>query len=83
MRKYENIVGYKLFQPAFTFYVPHRIPMFEQPDSLKAYLQTHDALVLSRQSFEPELDSLQLQQVAAHHDLFETSTTVLLTNAKK
>jgi hypothetical protein len=83
VRKYPNIVGYKFFQPAFTFYVPNRIPVFEQADSLKAYLQTHEALVLSREALAPELDSLHLQQIAAHHDLFETHTTVLLTNAKK
>jgi len=83
VRKYQNIVAYKIFQPSFTFYVPNRIPVFEQVDSLNAYLQTHQAVVLSRQTFEPELDSLHLQEIAAHHDLFETSTTVLLTNAKR
>jgi hypothetical protein len=83
VRTYQNIVAYKTFQPAFTFYVPQRIPVFEQPDSLRAYLQNHQALVILRQANIPEIESLGLQQVAAHHDLFETHTTVLLTNAKK
>lgn len=83
VRRYQNVVAYKTFQPAFTFYVPKRIPVFDQPDSLKTYLQHHDALVILRQANRPEIDSLGLIQVAAHHDLFETHTTVLLTNAKK
>jgi hypothetical protein len=83
VRTYQNVVAYKTFQPAFTFYVPQRIPVFEQPDSLRAYLQNHQALVILRQANVPEIDSLGLQQVAAHHDLFETHTTVLLSNAKK
>ncbi|HUQ96585.1 MAG TPA: glycosyltransferase family 39 protein [Chitinophagaceae bacterium] len=83
VRKYDNVVAYKIFQPAFTFYVPHRIPVFDQPDSLNAYLQNHEALVILREAAVPELQSLGLQQLAAHHDLFERHTTVLLTNAKK
>jgi hypothetical protein len=83
VRKYKNVVAYKTFQPSFTFYVPQRIPVFDQPDSLKAYLKNNEALVILRQVALPEIDSLGLQKVAAHHDLFETHTTVLYTNAKK
>jgi 4-amino-4-deoxy-L-arabinose transferase-like glycosyltransferase len=83
VRKYENVVAYKTFQPAFTYYVPKRIPIFDQPDSLWNYLQNHDALVILREANVPEIDSLNLQKIEAHHDLFETHTTVLLTNAKK
>jgi 4-amino-4-deoxy-L-arabinose transferase-like glycosyltransferase len=83
MRKYKNVVAYKTFQPAFTFYVPQRIPVFDEPDSLRAYLQKNNALVILREANIPEIDSLGLQRLAAHHDLFETHTTVLLTNARK
>jgi len=83
VKKYKNVVAYKTFQPAFTFYVPERIKVFDQPDSLKAYLQSHEALVILREVAVPELDTTGLQRLAAHHDLFETHTTVLLTNAKK
>jgi 4-amino-4-deoxy-L-arabinose transferase-like glycosyltransferase len=83
VRKYKNVVAYKTFQPSFTFYVPQRIPVFDQPDSLKAYLNNNEALVILRQVALPEIDSLGLIKVAAHHDLFETHTTVLYTNAKK
>lgn len=83
LRKYEQVVAYKIFQPSFTFYLPKRVPVFERPDSLQAYLQQHPALVITREALLPEIDSLGLQKVAAHHDLFETHTTVLYTNAKK
>jgi 4-amino-4-deoxy-L-arabinose transferase-like glycosyltransferase len=83
VRKYKNVVAYKTFQPSFTFYVPQRIPVFDQPDSLKAYLNNNEALVILRQVAVPEIDSLGLIKVAAHHDLFETHTTVLYTNAKR
>ncbi|HUP11168.1 MAG TPA: hypothetical protein VM187_03120, partial [Niastella sp.] len=83
VRKYQDVVAYKTFQPAFTFYVPKRIPVFDQPDSLKAYLKNHSALVILREANIPEIDSLGLRRIAAHHDLFETHTTVLYTNAPK
>lgn len=83
VRKCENVVAYKTFQPSFTYYLPKRVPVFERADSLKAYLQNNKALVLSRQALMPEIDSLGLEKVAAHHDIFETHTTVLYTNDKK
>jgi 4-amino-4-deoxy-L-arabinose transferase-like glycosyltransferase len=83
VRKYKNVVAYKIFQPSFTFYLPQRVKVFEQADSLKNYLERNEALVISREALMPEIDSLNLQKVAAHHDLFESHTTVLYTNAKK
>jgi 4-amino-4-deoxy-L-arabinose transferase-like glycosyltransferase len=83
VRTYENVVAYKTFQPAFTFYVPDRIKVFDQPDSLKAYLQNNNALIILREVAVAELDTTGLQRIATHHDLFENHNTVLLTNAKK
>jgi 4-amino-4-deoxy-L-arabinose transferase-like glycosyltransferase len=83
VRKYQNVVAYKTFQPAFTYYVPNRILVFDRADSLQAYLQNHEAVIILREANRPELDALGLSKIAAHHDLFETHTTVLLTNAKK
>lgn len=83
VQQYENVAGYKLFQPAFTYYVPRRIPVFETADSLQQYLQNHQAVIITREAQTPELEFLHLQKIAAHHDLFEINTTVLLTNAPK
>jgi 4-amino-4-deoxy-L-arabinose transferase-like glycosyltransferase len=81
--QYENVVAYKIFHPSFTFYLPERVKVFENADSLNLYLKINKALIISRQAFIPELQALALDTVAIHHDLFESSTTALLTNVKK
>ena len=83
VRQHENIVGYKIFHPSFTYYLPERVPVFDSPDSLQQYLNTNKAAVLTREALIPELQSLNLDTVAIHHDLFESSTTAVLTNDKK
>jgi hypothetical protein len=82
VKQYDNVVAYKTFHPSFTFYLPKRVKVYDNPDSLNSFMEKSKALVISRQSLTAEIDSLQLQQVAAHHDLFENHTTVLLTNKK-
>lgn len=83
VQQYENVVAYKIFHPSFTYYLPKRVQVFDDAASLQQYLQSNQALILSRESFIPELQSLNLDTVAIHHDLFESSTTALLTNGKK
>lgn len=83
VKTYKNIVAYKNFHPSFTYYLPNRVTVFEQADSLQQYLQKNEALVISRQSFIPEIASLELDTVALHHDIFESHHTVLLTNKRK
>ncbi|HEY1115854.1 MAG TPA: glycosyltransferase family 39 protein [Chitinophagaceae bacterium] len=83
VRKYDKVVGYKLFHPSFTYYLPERVQEFDDTASLQQYLQTNEALVLTRESYLPELQGLQLDTVAIRHDMFETSTTALMTNRKK
>lgn len=83
VQKYENVVAYRIFHPSFTFYVPKRIPEFQDAASLKAYLQNNKALIITREALLPELDSLKLYKIASHHDLFEDHTTVLLTNEER
>lgn len=82
VKKYEYVVSYKTFHPSFTFYLPKRVPVFDNADSLKTYMQTHKTLVISRKSLMEEISYLGLQEVATHHDLFENSTTTLYTNKK-
>ena len=77
------MVAYKIFHPSFTYYLPERVPVFENADSLKQYMDVNEAVLLTREALIPELSSLGLDTVAIHHDLFESSTTAILTNAKK
>ena len=83
VKPYKNVVGYKIFHPSFTYYLPERVPVFENADSLKQYMNANEAVILTREALIPELSSLGLDTVAIHHDLFESSTTAILTNAKK
>jgi 4-amino-4-deoxy-L-arabinose transferase-like glycosyltransferase len=82
VRKYENVVAYKTFHPSYTYYLPRRIKVFDRTDSLQQYLQNNQAIIITRQASLPELSLLKLDTVAIHHDLFESSTTSLLTNKK-
>lgn len=80
VRTYDNIVGYQIFHPSYTYYLPRRIPVIKTLDSLKLYMQQNKAVVISRKSFAEELKSIGLQEKAAVHDLFEGNTTVIFTN---
>lgn len=83
VKPYKNVVAYKIFHPSFTYYLPERVPVFENADSLKQYMEVNEAVILTREALIPELSSLGLDTVAIHHDLFESSTTAILTNTKK
>jgi hypothetical protein len=83
LKKYDKVVGYKLFHPSFTYYLPERVQEFDDAAALQRYLQTNEALVLTRESYLAELQPLRLDTIAIRHDMFETSTTALMTNRKK
>lgn len=83
VQNYDKVVAYKIFHPSFTYYLPNRVTVFNEVDSLKKYLSLNKTLVLTRESFLLELESMKLDTVAIHHDLFENSTSALMTNEKK
>jgi 4-amino-4-deoxy-L-arabinose transferase-like glycosyltransferase len=84
VKQYENVVAYKTFHPSFTYYLPERVRVFDNPDSLQLYLQTNNAAIITREkTLNEELLPLGLDTVAIHHDLFENSTTAILTNEKR
>ena len=80
VKKYENVVAYRIFHPSFTFYLPKRVPVFQNLDSLKMYLLENKAAVISRKNFTDDLKSIQLKEIYSIHDLFEGSTTVIYSN---
>ena len=80
VKKYEHIVSYQIFHPSYTYYLPERVPVFKNLDSLKIYLQENKAAVISRKNFAEELKSIGLQEKASVHDLFEGNTTVIFVN---
>ena len=80
VKKYEKVVSYKIFHPSFSYYLPERIRVFESVDSLRQYLKQTKAVVISRTDFREELKGIGLREVAAHHDLFELPSTLIMSN---
>ena len=80
VKKYDHIVSYQIFHPSYTYYLPERVPVFKNLDSLKIYLQENKAAVISRKNFAEELKSIGLKEEASIHDLFEGNTTVIFSN---
>jgi len=80
VKKYEHIVSYQIFHPSYTYYLPERVPVFKNLDSLKIYLQENKAAVISRKNFAEELRSIGLKEESSVHDLFEGNTTVIYSN---
>ena len=77
VKKYDNIVSYQIFHPSYTYYLPERVYVFKNLDSLRIYLQQNKAVVISRKNFSDELRSIGLKEQASIHDLFEGNTTVI------
>jgi 4-amino-4-deoxy-L-arabinose transferase-like glycosyltransferase len=80
VKKYEHIVSYQIFHPSYTYYLPERVTVFKNLDSLRIYLQENKAAVISRKNFAEELKSIGLKEEASIHDLFEGNTTVIYSN---
>lgn len=80
VKKYDHVISYKIFHPSYAFYLPERIRVFNEIQSLKSYLYYNKAVIITRLEFLEELKTLPLKQVAVHHDPFEIPTTLILTN---
>ena len=80
VKKNDHIVSYQIFHPSYTYYLPERVPVFKNLDSLKIYLQENKAAVISRKNFAEELRSIGLKEESSIHDLFEGNTTVIFSN---
>ena len=80
VKKYDKIVSYQIFHPSYTYYLPERVPVFKNLDSLKTFMQNNKAAVITRKNFAEELKSIGLQEKASVHDLFEGNTTVIFVN---
>ena len=74
-----EVVSYKRFNPAFSFYLQRPIRQFSTLDSLQQYLNQHEAFIITREQYSPELDSIQptLPIVFQHRELFEPVTIEL------
>ena len=82
VKKYDKVVSYQIFHPSFTYYLRQRVPVFDNLDSLKSYLLTNKAAVISRKDFADNLRSIGLKEQASVHDLFEGSTTIIYSDPR-
>ncbi|HET9745682.1 MAG TPA: glycosyltransferase family 39 protein [Chitinophagaceae bacterium] len=82
VKEYDKVVSYQIFHPSYTYYLPERVPVFNNLDSLKTYLLANKAAVISRKTFAGELRSIGLHEQAAVHDLFEGNTTVIYSHPR-
>jgi len=80
VKKYDKIVSYQIFHPSYTYYLPGRVPVFKNLDSLKTFMLQNKAAVITRKNFAEDLKSIGLQEKASVHDLFEGNTTVIFVN---
>jgi len=80
VKKYDKIVSYQIFHPSYTYYLPERVPVFKNLDSLKTFMLQNKAAVITRKNFAEELKSIGLQEKISVHDLFEGNTTVIFVN---
>ena len=77
----KKLVAYKSYNPAFNFYYTGTITVYNSADSLKMACRP-GWIVITRKEAAAELDSMYFDVLAAHPDLFELPTTVLLSLKK-
>jgi hypothetical protein len=47
VKKYDKIVSYQIFHPSYTYYLPERVPVFKNLDSLKMFMLQNKAAVIT------------------------------------
>ncbi len=78
VRKHRPVFAYKMYNPAYNFYLDSTIQKFNDTTSLKTALQHKPgAIVISREDDAADLNSINLKLVARHRDIFESPTTVV------
>jgi 4-amino-4-deoxy-L-arabinose transferase-like glycosyltransferase len=75
----EQVYSYKIYNPAFNFYLNRSIQVLEDPAAVNRVLAANPkAVIISRASLLPELETVSYKLLAKERDLFETATTVLI-----
>ncbi len=74
-----TVISYKTYNPGYNFYLDENIKKYDSIDSLSIYLQQNPgATIISRKQFLSSLQTIGLDVVAEHHDIFELPTTIIL-----
>jgi 4-amino-4-deoxy-L-arabinose transferase-like glycosyltransferase len=80
IKGYNHVISYQIFHPSYTYYLPERVPVYKNLDSLRSFIQQNKVAVITRKNFAGDLRSIGLIEKAAVHDLFEGNTTVIFVN---
>jgi 4-amino-4-deoxy-L-arabinose transferase-like glycosyltransferase len=83
LRKNEQVYAYKIYNPAYNFYLNKPIKVIDTAEELGALLQQPGIIkIISREAYLSELRHLPLKLIATERDLFETATTIILRSGK-
>jgi 4-amino-4-deoxy-L-arabinose transferase-like glycosyltransferase len=78
VREHSSVYSYMIYNAGYNFYLDKPVKKFFNVDSLKIALTANpSAIVITRTENAPDLQKLNLNKLAEHHDLFELPTTVL------
>ena len=73
------ILSYKNYNPGYNFYLNGDIKKYDSIDSLNIQLQKYPgAIIISRKEFLDSLQTIGLDVIAEHRDIFELPTTIIL-----
>ena len=73
------ILSYKNYNPGYNFYLNGNIKKYDSIDSLNIQLQKDPgAIIISRKEFLDSLQTIGLDVIAEHRDIFELPTTIIL-----
>jgi 4-amino-4-deoxy-L-arabinose transferase-like glycosyltransferase len=79
LHKDEQVYSYKIYNPAYNFYLNKPVQVLEEPAQVSALIATHPhAIIISRENLLSELSGASIKLLARERDLFETATTVLV-----
>ncbi|THU39243.1 glycosyltransferase family 39 protein [Niastella caeni] len=77
--KNSTVYAYKIYNPAYNFYLNNSIKVLESPAQVNEVITTQpQAVIISRENHLLELEAVPVKLLAKERDLFETATTVLL-----
>ncbi len=75
-----EVIGYRKFNDAVVFALKRPVVYFFPLESLKAYIQDRNVIVITRKDHEAELQSIGLETVFEKPYLFENPDMVLMVN---
>lgn len=80
MDKSKPTVGYKIFNPAFVFYLEKEIKKYEDLNAFKAAIKDLDEVyIITRKEHVQDIEGLEgMEVIVEQRDIFELPTTVVL-----